>query len=572
MMINRLKNLKIINVVWMLAVIAIVFMGVIGFFSTNRMASINEDNRLLYNENLIPLTQISSMRGTFSNIRISVRDYSLKKDAKLPDSIQADYQKITDLIDSYSSSRSNYINGKQSEEAVHVENVKNQLTLYVTNWEDAQKEIDATGTLSDSHFDELDAIGTNLYASLTALKEINEKEAKSANTNSLNTYESSFKTILYIYISVTIIFILLVVVTVVSIKRSAKEMVALLNKVANGDFTLTIDRGQRNEFGLMKKALANTVEDIKNMILTVKAKTKHIEQQADSLGLVFEEMSAATQNVSQSINEVAQGTSSQSENLADITAILDDFRMEMDSIVISINEVAHSAGDVDGMAKDSSGKMTVLSDSIVEVNSAAKALKDKISNLESSVNKISNITNIINGIADQTNLLALNASIEAARAGEAGKGFSVVAEEIRKLAEQSKLSSENINKLVVEISSDTKDMVNTSDDMIKEVNDQIEVANTSVLSFKNIINAINKIIPKMQSINGSMGKLQTNQGVIVDKVQGASAVAQEVAASAEEISSSSQQMNASAEEVSASATQLSHISKDVIVEIDKFTL
>jgi len=571
-MFEKMKNLKIVNVVTMLAVIAIVFMGIIGFFSTNRMASMNDDNRLLYNENLIPLTQISSMRGTFSNIRISVRDYSTRRDAKLPESIQADYIKITDLIDSYSSSRSNYIKGTQSEEAMHVKNVTDQLSLYLSTWEEAKVEIDTTGKLSDSHFDELDFIGTDLYSSLTALKEMNEKEAKAANTNSLQTYESSFKTILYIFISVAIIFVLIVVITVISIKRSAKEMISLLNTVANGDFTLKIDRSYKNEFGLMKKALSDTVEDIKNMILTVKEKSKHIENQADNLGIVFEEMSAATQNVSQSINEVAQGTGSQSENLADITNILEDFRMEMDKIVISINEVTDSADHVDGMAKDSSTKMTVLSDSIIEVNSAAKALKDKISNLESSINKISNITNIINGIADQTNLLALNASIEAARAGEAGKGFSVVAEEIRKLAEQSKLSSENINKLVVEISSDTKDMVNTSDDMIKDVNDQIEVANTSVISFKNIIGAINEIIPKMQGINGSMSKLQKNQGVIVDKVQGASAVAQEVAASAEEISSSSQQMNASAEEVSASATQLSDISKDVIVEIDKFTL
>ncbi|WP_223881880.1 methyl-accepting chemotaxis protein [Niallia endozanthoxylica] len=566
------KNLKIVHIVTIMAIIAVLFMGIIGFFSTNRMASMNDDNRLLYNENLIPLTQISSMRGTFSNIRISVRDYSTRQDVKLPDSIQADYKKITDLIHSYSSSRANYIKSSQNDEAMHVKNITKQLSLYLSTWEDAKQEIDTTGILSDTKFDELDLIGTDLYASLTALKEMNEQEAKSANNNSLQTYESSNKTIFYLFSSVAIIFGFIVVITVISIKRSAKEMISLLNTVANGDFTLKIDQGYQNEFGLMKKALANTVEDIKTMILTVKEKSKHIEYQADNLGIVFEEMSAATQSVSQSINEVAKGTSSQSENLADITTILDDFRMEMDSIVISINKVAESAGHVDGMAKDSSTKMTVLSDSIIEVNSAAKALKDKISNLESSINKISNITNLINGIADQTNLLALNASIEAARAGEAGKGFSVVAEEIRKLAEQSKLSSENIHKLVVEISLETKDMVNTSDDMIKDVNDQIEVTNTSVISFKNIIRAINDIIPKMQSINGSMGKLQTNQGVILDKLQGASAVAQEVAASAEEISSSSQQMNASTEEVSASANQLSAISKDVIVEIDKFTL
>lgn len=571
-MLKRMKNLKIITIIISLAVLAILFMAIIGFFSENRMASINDDNRLMYNENLIPLTQISSMRGTFSNIRISVRDYSNRHDPKLPDIIKDNNDKIMNFIAGYSSARKNQMKDTQTDEAKHIDNVKTQLVSYMSAWELAKQEIDSTGKLSDKNFDKLDAIGTDLYDSLTVLKEINEKEAKSANARSLATYVSSYQTILYIFIIVNILFIVLVVITVVFIKRSAKEMIGILNTVASGDFTHEIDKNSTNEFGLMKKALANTVEDIKGMILTVKQKSINIESQADTLDAVSEEMSASTQNVSAALSEVAQGASFQSESLADITAIMEEFKNEMGSIALSVNEVAKSADGVEVMAKDSSSKMAVLSGSIGEVNDATKNLKDKISNLEASINNITNITSIINGIADQTNLLALNASIEAARAGEAGKGFAVVAGEIRKLAEQSKLSSENINQLVVEISTETRDMVDTSNYMIKDVNDQIEVAKDSDASFKNIIHVINGIIPRMQSVNAFVVKLQQNQGVIVDKIQGASAVSQEVSASAEEIASSSQQMNVSAAEVSDSASLLSEISKDVTSEINKFKL
>lgn len=571
-MLKRMKNLKIITIIISLAVLAILFMAIIGFFSENRMASINDDNRLMYNENLIPLTQISSMRGTFSNIRISVRDYSNRHDPKLPDIIKDNNDKIMNFIAGYSSARKNQMKDTQTDEAKHIDNVKTQLVSYMSAWELAKQEIDSTGKLSDKNFDKLDAIGTDLYDSLTVLKEINENEAKSANARSLATYVSSYQTILYIFIIVNILFIVLVVITVVFIKRSAKEMIGILNTVASGDFTQEIDKNSTNEFGLMKKALANTVEDIKGMILTVKQKAINIESQADTLDAVSEEMSASTQNVSAALSEVAQGASFQSESLADITAIMEEFKNEMGSIALSVNEVAKSVDGVEVMAKDSSSKMAVLSGSIGEVNDATKNLKDKISNLEASINNITNITSIINGIADQTNLLALNASIEAARAGEAGKGFAVVAGEIRKLAEQSKLSSENINQLVVEISTETRDMVDTSNYMIKDVNDQIEVAKDSDASFKNIIHVINGIIPRMQSVNASVVKLQQNQGVIVDKIQGASAVSQEVSASAEEIASSSQQMNVSAAEVSDSASLLSEISKDVTSEINKFKL
>lgn len=567
-----LKRFKLVHLIILLATLAVFFMAIIGIFSINKMASINDDNRAIYNENLIPLTQISSMRGTFSNIRISVRDYSDRQSADLPNLINEDYQKIVDLIDSYSTSRSAYLKNKQTEEQKHVKNVKTQLDAYMSSWKLAKQEIDSTGTLSVNQFDELDQIGKNLYDSLTILKEMNEKEAKSANNNSLHTYESSYRAISFIFIGVTIVFTILASFIVISINRSAKEMIRLLNTVANGDFTQTINKNEINEFGLMKKALANAVDDIKKMILTVKEKSLKIENESDHLHEIFESMSVSTQNVSQAINEVAKGTSSQSENLSDISMILDNFNNEMNNIVTSINEVAKSAGGVDVMAKESSNQMAVLSGSTVEVTNGAKVLKDKISNLQGSINNISNITSIINGIADQTNLLALNASIEAARAGEAGKGFSVVAEEIRKLAEQSKRSSEDIDKLIVDVSYDTKDMVNTSDDMINIVNEQIKVANTSDTSFKKIISAINEIIPKMQSVNAAMKNLQQHQEVIVDKVQGVTSVSQTFAASAEEIAASSQDMNSSSQEVSTSALQLSDISKDVITEINKFKL
>ena len=196
----------------------------------------------------------------------------------------------------------------------------------------------------------------------------------------------------------------------------------------------------------------------------------------------------------------------------------------------------------------------------------------KISSLGKDINKINEITNIIKGIAAQTNLLALNASIEASRAGEAGRGFSVVAGEIRKLAEQSKDSSESINLLISNISNNTNIMLQATDEMDNELSNEVAIINNSVDSFKRIIQSIDEVIPKIGQVSMAAINIDTEKNTIIEKIEVVSAASEEISASTEEISAASEEMNAATDEVTSAADILNNMTKEMMEQVNKFKL
>ena len=278
----------------------------------------------------------------------------------------------------------------------------------------------------------------------------------------------------------------------------------------------------------------------------------------------------SSQNVAEAINEIAKGTGSQSEDLINVTEILNEFSDKLSGMVSEIQVVDSNSREISLMANESSSEMNELNQSVTKVSDSFKTFNGKIIGLGKDINEINEITNIINNIAEQTNLLALNAAIEAARAGEAGRGFSVVADEIRKLAEQSKVSSENISRLINEISKNTDVIVQDSVEMDNELINQVNIIDSSITSFKKIIEAVNEVIPKIETVKNSAEDIDKDKNTILDRVDGVSSVALEVSASSEEIAASSEEMNASTEEVAAAAQILSNMTNEMIEEVNKF--
>lgn len=357
------------------------------------------------------------------------------------------------------------------------------------------------------------------------------------------------------------------------ISKGIKESSKALDILAGGDLRLEVPEeyiNNRDEVGDMTRAMQSMSQSLRSMIQGIKGNSLNIGAESENLSTAADEISSVSQNVAEAINDIARGTSSQSEDLMTISEILNEFGNKVIQIVNEIREVDKTSKDINEKANHSSDEMALLTESVANVGNVFNTFSEKIDLLGKNVTEINEITNVINGIAEQTNLLALNAAIEAARAGDAGKGFSVVAEEIRKLAEESQVSAEKISSLIMGISKETKTIVEESGAMDSELSKQEKVIKQSIESFNSIMQAIDDVLPKISTVEHSVENLNKEKDDILSRVESASSVSLEVSASAEEISASSEEMNASIEEMSGIAQSLKEMTKEMIDEVDEF--
>lgn len=416
--------------------------------------------------------------------------------------------------------------------------------------------------------------GVDKFVSYAPVKETNWSVAVTIARNEilseLSTLEISvaLSSIVFILIGLGIIYIISN-----SISKGIKSTSKHMELLAEGNLCEEVSTrylNSKDEIGAMTNAMKSMQESLGIMIKKIKENSSNINSQSENLASISEEIASVSHNVAEAISEVAKGTSNQSEELINITDILDEFSNKLSRMVREIQVVDSNSREISLMANDSSSEMKGLNQSVINVSNSFKEFYSKVISLGKDINEINEITSLINSIAEQTDLLALNAAIEAARAGEAGRGFSVVADEIRKLAEQSKESSENISKLISLISNNADIIVQESTTMDDEMRNQGKIIDNSIASFKKIIQAVDEVIPKIETVKSSADNIENDKNAILNRINGLSSISVEVSASAEEISASSEEVNASTEEVSSSAQMLSDMTNEMIEEANKF--
>ena len=268
-------------------------------------------------------------------------------------------------------------------------------------------------------------------------------------------------------------------------------------------------------------------------------------------------------NVAGSCSEQFTEVETAGEKTEDLSKHMASFEQSVVRTVEVVEKTKHNADDGERKVTEAVQQMKLVEDT---VSASARVIRE----LGQESDKIGAIVDAISQIAEQTNLLALNAAIEAARAGEHGRGFAVVADEVRKLAEQSSTSAGEISALIGNIQEKAGQAVSVMEDGVRQVQNGAEAVNGAGSSFHEIAGMVSKVAVESKDMARVIKTLTANTSVILQAIEKISAMSRDVASEAETVSAATEEQTATMHEIANASQTLSEMAKSMEDSVSKF--
>lgn len=280
-------------------------------------------------------------------------------------------------------------------------------------------------------------------------------------------------------------------------------------------------------------------------------------QMLDLIVYLIRQTQESSRRLQGSANEILSATEQQASGSAEQAASISQTTATMEELASTYRQIAENADQVVNMAEASlgsaeSGQQAVMNtlSAMEEIKSRTQSSANKILALGERSQQIGQVLAIINSIADQTKILALNAAIEAARAGEAGKGFSVVAIEIRKLAESVVESTGEISTIMGEIQTAANELVMSTEQELKQVQSGVDLAHVTGENLDQILEMVEQTTVAAKEISAATQQQKSATDQVVKAMREVAAVAQQTAAGSRQVASSAEQLSSMARESS----------------------
>jgi PAS domain S-box-containing protein len=360
---------------------------------------------------------------------------------------------------------------------------------------------------------------------------------------------------------------------VTELKRATQEVAQALGALSSGDLTRKVGvSGLSGDLREMGESINKSLDSLNTLIKGAKSVAQMVSSTSQSLSASAEELSASTNQISGTVAQIAQGATDQASHIErvrkaaiDLTELSGRGALEADSAAKETTRAAEEALVGSKAAKEAIDRtkriFNVTSESALVVKSLGELTEEIGATVE-----------VITSIAGQTNLLSLNAAIEAARAGEQGRAFAVVAEEVKKLAEESKQSAKKITGMVKRIELERAKAVSSMDSGLKEVTEGGEVINEALNALDKIASLVGEIAGMSQTILEVNRKQKEAAEMISKSIEEISTVAEENAAGAEETSASTEEETVSMEELTATAQELASMAENLARAVAKFKI
>ncbi|OZI12018.1 chemotaxis protein [Bacillaceae bacterium SAS-127] len=378
-------------------------------------------------------------------------------------------------------------------------------------------------------------------------------------------------TLLVVVISV-IVGGIIVFFLVRSIITPLKKLMQAAQRVSEGDLTESVTITSKDEIADLATSFNLMTDSLRTLLRHIGESSDHLASASEQMAAHSEQAEQSTMEVTRRMAHVANGSDRQMQSS-------EETARAMEEISIGVQRVAESSADVSQMSveatKEAKKGREMLDDVIAQMHLIRTSVQEGVSEIEN-LNKhsveIGQIISVITQISEQTNLLALNAAIEAARAGEHGKGFAVVADEVRKLAEESKRSADQITSLITTMQQATALSTSIIEKSENEVESGIELTADAGETFIHILDSVEQVAAQIQEVSATAEEMSASSEEVTASVGEMADISREAADTTSQVVQLTEQQLQSSKDNTKAIEQLSELALELQRSVHRFKM
>ncbi|KYZ76041.1 chemotaxis protein [Anaerosporomusa subterranea] len=355
------------------------------------------------------------------------------------------------------------------------------------------------------------------------------------------------------------------------ISRPLNEVAKAAQTIADGDLRArAIAYNANDEISDMLKAFTQMTDNLRHLVGQVAKSVEQVSAASEELTASADQSAQASNQVAETISQIASGAASQLSGAEQSVSVVREMASAINHVAANANNVSMKSGETARAADAGNDAVRQATNQMQSISKCVAESAQVVQSLGASSQQIGEIVDVISGIAGQTNLLALNAAIEAARAGEQGRGFAVVADEVRKLAEQSHEAAQKITVIVRDIQNETCSAVTTMEQGTNEVARGTEVIASTGTQFSQIATMVQSLNNQIQEISAAAEELSASSDNVLHAADSSRTGSAEIAGNAQTISAAAEEQSASMQEIASSSQSLAHMATELNEIISKF--